>query len=105
MGPLRVLTTCATALMGLAWVNELGATRQVETAQVAAARLPGKIALVTGAVSLDQAVRMVEEKFRARVVRTETRQEGGRTFYLLRLLSDTGHVWTVRVDAASGSIR
>lgn len=58
----------------------------------------------TAPVSMTQAVKMVERKFRARVVRTETRQEGGRTVYVMRLLSESGRVWTVRVDAANGSI-
>jgi uncharacterized membrane protein YkoI len=55
-------------------------------------------------MSLDQAVSMVEKRYKARVVRTETRQEGNRKIYVLRLLNDAGRVWTVRVDAASGSI-
>ena len=47
---------------------------------------------------------MVERRFKARVVRTEVRKEGDRKIYVLRLLNDAGRVWTVRVDAASGSV-
>jgi uncharacterized membrane protein YkoI len=56
-------------------------------------------------VSMDQAVRMVEERYHARVVKAQTEQEEGRTHYVLRLLSDAGKVWTVRVDAADGSVQ
>lgn len=55
-------------------------------------------------MSLDEAVSMVEKRFKARVVRTEVRGDGDRKIYVLRLLNDAGRVWTVRVDAASGSV-
>ena len=57
-----------------------------------------------GGMSLDQAVSMVEKRFKAKVVRTEVRQDGERKIYVLRLLNDEGRVWSVRVDASSGSI-
>lgn len=63
-----------------------------------------RIVIADSGMSLDQAVSMVEKRYKARVVRTETRQEGNRKIYVLRLLNDAGRVWTVRVDAASGSI-
>jgi uncharacterized membrane protein YkoI len=63
-----------------------------------------RIILADGGMSLDQAVSMVERRFKARVVRTEVRNEGNRKVYVLRLLNDEGRVWTVRVDAASGSV-
>jgi uncharacterized membrane protein YkoI len=63
-----------------------------------------RIVIAQSGMSLDQAVSMVEKRFKARVVRTETRQEGDRKIYVLRLLNDAGRVWTVRVDAASGSV-
>jgi uncharacterized membrane protein YkoI len=55
-------------------------------------------------ISMDQAVRMVEQRYHARVVKAETEHDEGRTLYVLRLLNDAGKVWTVRVDAASGSV-
>ena len=55
-------------------------------------------------LSLDQAVRLAQHRFRARVVRAETQMQGGRTIYVLRMLDDAGRVFAVRVDAASGSI-
>lgn len=57
------------------------------------------------AVSMDQAVKMVERRFNARVVKAETERDNGRTVYVLRLLSDSGRVWTVRVDAADGVVQ
>ena len=55
-------------------------------------------------VSMDQAVRMVEQRYHARVVKAQAEQDNGHTVYLLRLLNDSGRVWTVRVDAANGSV-
>jgi uncharacterized membrane protein YkoI len=60
--------------------------------------------VASAGVSMDQAVKMVEERFRARVVRAETQRDGGHKIYVLRLLNDAGHVWTVRVDAANGEV-
>ena len=56
-------------------------------------------------VSLDEAVSRAEQQFRARVVRTEVQDEDGRKVYVLKLLSDDGRVFTVRIDAATGRMR
>ncbi len=63
-----------------------------------------EIVLAAGGISLNQAIAMVERRFRARVVRSDVRQEGNRTVYVLRLLDDRGNAQVVRVDAASGAI-
>ncbi|HYC09308.1 MAG TPA: PepSY domain-containing protein [Steroidobacteraceae bacterium] len=55
-------------------------------------------------LSMDQAVQMVEQRYHARVVRAQTQNEEGRTVYVLRLLNDSGKVWTVRVNAANGAV-
>ncbi len=55
-------------------------------------------------ISMDQAVRLAQRRFRARVVRAETQTQGGRTIYVLRMLDTAGRVFAVRVDAASGTI-
>ena len=55
-------------------------------------------------VSMDQAVRLAQHHFRARVVRAETETQGDRTIYVLRMLDESGRVFAVRVDAASGTI-
>jgi len=67
-------------------------------------RSPDRIVLAQGGISLNQAIAMVERRFRARVVRSDVRQEGGRTIYVLRLLDDAGNAQVVRVDAQTGSI-
>lgn len=54
-------------------------------------------------LSLDQAVRLAQHHYRARVVRAETQTQGGRTIYILRMLDEAGRVFAVRVDAASGT--
>ncbi|MGH8139645.1 MAG: PepSY domain-containing protein [Steroidobacteraceae bacterium] len=58
----------------------------------------------TRGMSMDQAVKMAEQRFKARVVRAESQQNAGHTIYVLRLLNDSGRVWTVRVDASSGAV-
>ena len=58
-----------------------------------------------GELTMDQAVKLVEQKYRARVVKAESQRDNGRTVYALRLLDDSGKVWTVHVDAASGTVR
>ena len=55
-------------------------------------------------VSLDQAVEMAQRRFRAKAVKAETVQNGGRRVHQIRLLSTEGKVWTVRVDADSGAM-
>jgi uncharacterized membrane protein YkoI len=54
-------------------------------------------------LSMDQAVRRAQRRFRARVVRAETQTQGDRTIYVLRMLDGNGRVFAVRVDAASGA--
>ncbi len=61
------------------------------------------VALASG-ISLDQAVKMAEQRFQARVVRAEAQHDGDRTIYVLRMLNESGRVWTVRVDASSGTV-
>jgi len=54
-------------------------------------------------VSMDQAVRMAESRYRAKAVKVDTVRSGDRVVYQIRLLSE-GKVWTVRVDAQSGQM-
>jgi hypothetical protein len=56
-------------------------------------------------ISLDEAVRMAEAQYHARVVRTDVQDEDGRKVYVLKLLSEGGRVITVRIDAATGRMR
>lgn len=58
-----------------------------------------------GEVSMDQAVKMVERQYHARVVKAEVQHGEGRTTYVLKLLNEAGKVWTVHVDAASGAVQ
>jgi uncharacterized membrane protein YkoI len=57
-------------------------------------------------LSLDEAIDRAQKRYRARVVRAEQVEQGGRVVYVLRLLSDDdGRVFTVRVDARSGDMQ
>jgi uncharacterized membrane protein YkoI len=56
-------------------------------------------------LSMNEAVRSAESRFHATVVKAETQKEGARTLYVLRLYNKSaGKVWSVRMDAADGSI-
>jgi uncharacterized membrane protein YkoI len=55
-------------------------------------------------ISLDQAVEMAQARFRAKAVKAETVNNGGRRVHQIRLLSSDGKVWTVRVDAQTGNM-
>ena len=91
------------AALLILWLPVVGASA---AAVAAAPAEPGGRTVVTrAAVSMDQAVRMVEQRFHARVVKAEAQKGDGRTVYVLRLLNDSGKVWTVRVDAADGSVQ
>lgn len=52
---------------------------------------------------MEQAVKMAEQRYKAKVVRAEAQQNDGRTVYVLRMLNESGRVWTVRVDASNGA--
>lgn len=65
---------------------------------------PRVIVLTAASMSMDQAVKMAEQRFHARVVKAEAEQDNGHRVYVLRLLNEAGRVWTVRVDAASGAL-
>jgi hypothetical protein len=73
-------------------------------ARALAAGDPPRPLVATGGVTMDQAVKMAEQHFKARVVRAEAQHDGVHTVYILKLLNDAGRVWTVRVDAANGAI-
>jgi uncharacterized membrane protein YkoI len=55
-------------------------------------------------LTLEQAVKQVEHQYRARVVKAEAQKSGAHTTYALKLLNDSGKVWTVHVDAATGAV-
>jgi uncharacterized membrane protein YkoI len=93
-----LILTCLGALPAQARVRGPGAAPvQEASSAVAAERHDG--------ISLDQAVSRAEQQYRARVVRTEVQDEDGRRVYVLKLLSDDGRVFTVRIDAATGRMR
>ena len=43
-------------------------------------------------VSMDQAVKMAEQRYHARVVKAEAQRNGAQTVYVLRLLNESGRV-------------
>lgn len=77
---------------------------RTQEAPATASRLAERPASPQQKISMDKAVRLAQRHFRARVVRAETETQGDRTIYVLRMLDETGRVFAVRVDAASGTI-
>ncbi len=99
------------ALQALAAAGLFGLAAYVSAApagsfaqSITIARQGGAIVIADNRISMEQAVKMAEQRFKARVVRAESQDDGGKTIYVLRLLNDSGRVWTVRVDAATGSV-
>jgi uncharacterized membrane protein YkoI len=88
----------------LAWVLAVPAVLAFVAPEVRAAEDPRPVRIAAARVSMEQAVKMAEQRFRAKVVRAEAQQNDGRTVYVLRMLNESGHVWTVRVDASSGAV-
>lgn len=84
----------AHSMPGSQWAN---GTAGAEPAPIVVAKRDG--------VSLDEAVARAEKQYRARVVRTDVQDEDGRKVYVLKLLSEDGRVFTVRIDAATGRMR
>jgi uncharacterized membrane protein YkoI len=69
------------------------------------ARLPAVEHREDGApLTLDDAVELVKRRYDARVVRAEEEREGEELWYRIRLLAADGRVFTVRVNARTGSV-
>ena len=88
----------------LAWVLAVPAVLAFVAPEVRATEEPRPVFVAATSVSMEQAVKMAEQRFKAKVVRAETQHNDGRTVYVLRMLNESGHVWTVRVDAANGTV-
>jgi uncharacterized membrane protein YkoI len=55
-------------------------------------------------ISLDRAVQMAQSRYRAKAVRAQTVDNGGRRVHQIRLLNSDGKVWMVEVDAETGAM-
>jgi uncharacterized membrane protein YkoI len=86
------------------WLSAAGATAVYAASPWGEVTPLASVSVARATLSMDQAVQMVEQRYHARVVRAQTQNEEGRTVYVLRLLNDSGKVWTVHVDAANGSV-
>ena len=57
-------------------------------------------------VSLNDAVAMVQQRFNATAIKTETVRDGDKVVYRIRLISaDHSRVWTVMIDAQTGQVQ
>jgi len=97
---LTVATVLAVAAPAIRAAEAQGATGSAFTTGAAC----GSLTIAAASVSLEQAVKMAEQRFKARVVRAETQHDDGHTVYVLRMLNESGRVWTVRVDASNGTL-
>jgi uncharacterized membrane protein YkoI len=52
--------------------------------------------------SLDDAVALVKEQIGGKILRAETKRQGDRTIYQVRVMTDDGRVRTIDVDAQDG---
>jgi Peptidase propeptide and YPEB domain len=95
----------ALVLLGLAPLTQAHSLPGPRGPGGAAMEQPVAAAVARDGISLDEAVARAERQYRARVVRTDVQDEDGRKVYVLKLLSEDGRVFTVRVDAQSGRAR
>ena len=57
-------------------------------------------------ISMNDAVAMVQQRFNATAVKTDTVRDGDHVLYRIRLVSaDHSRVWTVTVDAQTGQVK
>ncbi|HEX2586428.1 MAG TPA: PepSY domain-containing protein [Steroidobacteraceae bacterium] len=57
-------------------------------------------------VSMNDAIAMVQQRFNATAIKTDTVRDGDRVLYRIRLVSsDRSRVWTVTVDAQTGQVQ
>ncbi len=104
----RVLAAAILLSLGLAVI-----TPPVEARSLAHESLAGSgesaprgvAAMANDGVTLDEAVSQAGRQVRARGGRTDVPGEDGRKVYVLKLLSEDGRVFTVRIDAATGRMR
>jgi uncharacterized membrane protein YkoI len=101
---MKAVRTSVAAAIALVLPASMLAVRAHEAAAAPSQAVILRPALRHASLSLAQAVRLAQHRFRARVVRAETQRQGDRTIYVLRMLDDAGRVFAVRVDAASGSV-
>jgi hypothetical protein len=95
----------AVGLVGFSPLTRAGSLPAFETGGSAQPDPPVQVAEAHDGISLDEAVSRAERQYHARVVRTDVQDEDGRKVYVLKLLSDDGRVFTVRIDAATGRMR
>jgi uncharacterized membrane protein YkoI len=88
----------------LAWAVTVCAVLAVAAPVARAAGEQHPVAIAAATVSMEQAVKMAEQRFKAKVVRAETQHNDGHIVYVLRMLNESGRVWTVRVDASNGAL-
>lgn len=88
----------ATWLIAAVWaLGAMGLARSANTHPDEASTL--------SALSREQAAQEIQKRYggSARVVRADSVDQGGRRIYVFRLLSGSGKVWIVRIDAHSGA--
>jgi uncharacterized membrane protein YkoI len=101
---MKAVRTWVVAASALAFSAGMRVVRANDTPAAPSQAVILRPAVRHASLSLSQAVRMAQRRYRARVVRAETQTQGDRTIYVLRMLDDSGRVFAVRVDAASGSV-
>ena len=98
-------SSAALVLIGFSSLSQAQGLAGAEGPGSSSHERPGAPAEMHDGISLDEAVSRAERQYRARVVRTDVQDEDGRKVYVLKLLSEDGRVFTVRIDAATGRMR
>lgn len=99
-----LITAACAAAMALAGLPALADGRQHNDNQKKENRQDDDDRRQRSGLTLDEAVQRAERRYHARVVKAEAHNNDGRTVYVLRLVSNDGRVFTVRVDAQTGNM-
>ena len=101
----RAIMPVTMVMIGFAPFGQAHGLPGSSVAGAAIVERPASFEAYRDGISLDEAVARAERQYRARVVRTDVTDEDGRVVYVLKLLSEDGRVFTVRIDASTGRMR
>ena len=89
---LTVVSRVRIIMLMLACATAAGAGAALVSASAVPVQFATPLVMPRSSISMDQAMRMMEERYHARIMKTQTEQEEGRTLYVLHLLNDASKI-------------
>jgi Peptidase propeptide and YPEB domain len=91
--------------LAICWLVSVPVIAPVDAQGLSDRRPRDENSIEPGGYSLDDAVELAQNRYRAKAVKAETVDERGHRVHIIRLLNAEGRVWTVRVDAETGRMQ